>query len=120
GLLVELVEAHGLARHRGVHLDGHGDEPERDGATPDRPSHTPTLPAASAISCHTHAALQACAHRAVCARPTQTVCGGLGGSIGTSRCGSGPGTLGGSGDGVGTGSGSAGTLGVSGTTGVAG
>ena len=58
-----------------------------------------------------HARLQARALR-------QSVCGGGGGSIGTSRCGSTSGTLGGSGDGVGTGSGSAGIVGVSGTIGV--
>jgi hypothetical protein len=35
GLAVELVEAHGLAADRGVQLDGHVDEPERDRAAPD-------------------------------------------------------------------------------------
>ena len=48
----------------------------------------------------------------------QTVCGASGGSIVTSRSGSGSGTLGGIGSGVGTGSGVIGVLGVSGTIGV--
>ena len=39
GLAVELVEAHGLARHRGVELDGDGHQPEGDGTGPDRPGH---------------------------------------------------------------------------------
>src|SRR5215213_10487389 len=55
-----------------------------------------------------------------CAGEDQVVCGGGGGSIGTSRCGSGSGTDGGAGDGVGIGSGSAGIVGVSGTIGVGG
>src|SRR4051812_35777032 len=38
-LAVELMEADGLARHRGIELHGHGDEPEGDCTAPDRPWH---------------------------------------------------------------------------------
>ena len=38
---VELVEADRLAVDRAVQLDGHGDEPEADGAGPDRTGHEP-------------------------------------------------------------------------------
>ena len=37
--VVELVEAHRLARDRAVELHGHVDEPETDGTTPNRPRH---------------------------------------------------------------------------------
>jgi hypothetical protein len=39
GLVVELVEAHGLARDCAVELDRHVDQPERDRPAPDRARH---------------------------------------------------------------------------------
>src|SRR5919197_452299 len=42
GLLVDLVEADRLAVDRAVELHGHGDEPEADGAGPDRTGHGPS------------------------------------------------------------------------------
>ena len=51
GLAVELMKAHGLARHGGVELDGDGHQPEGDGACPDRPWHGYRLARDRAVPC---------------------------------------------------------------------
>ena len=114
GLAVELVKAHGLARHRGVQLDGDGDEPEGDGTGPDRPWHADRVSPRRPVSCRSHAHCRRCTRRrAVTLRPSAARPAAR---SERPRSGSGCGTLGGCGSPAWARSGSDGIIGGSGTT----